>query len=243
LLARRISAGIALVALAACSRILGDLDRVIAIEISGGSARTLEEGDTLTLTAAALDASGDTVPDAAIFWAVIDTGQVGFELDSATGLVTGVMKDTKRVQARVEGLRSGPITVSVVPAADSIAPASDTVVTTPATAAASPALQVQVLDLTTDPDMPAGLAGQTVSYRLAAGPLASVFLSVGETEPVGDGSAIEATTTATGIAAAVVRAAADATPPDTVLVEASAATAAGQTVAGTPVRFVVVFEK
>ena len=46
----------------ACTEITGDSDRIIAVEILGPLARTVEEGDTLQLEARALDANGDVVP-------------------------------------------------------------------------------------------------------------------------------------------------------------------------------------
>ncbi len=94
---------------------LTDFDRIVAIEIIGSTAPTVPQGDTLRLRARAIDAAGDSVPGATITWVLldVDTGQVGFTLDSTTGLVTAQTPGAGRVQARVETLRSGIITVTV----------------------------------------------------------------------------------------------------------------------------------
>jgi hypothetical protein len=97
----------------ACDTLLGDPDRVIALELVGGTTRTLAVGETLQLVARAITASGDTLASAAIVWEVLDTGVVGFNLESASGLVTGVAPDTGRVQAAYENLRSDPVRIIV----------------------------------------------------------------------------------------------------------------------------------
>ena len=93
--------------------------------MDGSQEQTVVEGDTLLLRARAINAAGDTVPDAAIVWELleVDTGQVGFTLDTLTGLVTARSPGSGRVRARVGTLASGVITVIVVPAPDSIAAA------------------------------------------------------------------------------------------------------------------------
>ena len=75
-------------------------------------------GDTIRLVATAINAAGNPVADAVVTWAIldVDSGQVGFTIDSTSGLVQGVSEGGGRVQARVENLRSDPITVTVVPA-------------------------------------------------------------------------------------------------------------------------------
>lgn len=70
-------------------------------------------GDTVRLTARALNTHGAAVPGAVITWVVIDTGTVGFTLDGATGLVRGTTPGGGRVQARVENLRSDPLRITV----------------------------------------------------------------------------------------------------------------------------------
>lgn len=95
-----------------CTSLFGDLDRVIALEIVGGTAHTIAVGDSLYLVARPVTAGGDTVPGAAIAWAVLDTGVVGFTLEP-TGLVIGTAAGQGRVQASYEELRSDPIRITV----------------------------------------------------------------------------------------------------------------------------------
>ena len=95
-----------------CTSLFGDLDRAIALEIVSGTAHTIAVGDSVYLVARAVTAGGDTVPGAAIAWAVLDTGVVGFTLEP-TGLVTGTAAGQGRVQARYEEIRSDPVRITV----------------------------------------------------------------------------------------------------------------------------------
>ncbi|HWP38892.1 MAG TPA: hypothetical protein VNL18_15205 [Gemmatimonadales bacterium] len=98
----------------ACHTLLGDPDRVIALELAGGTNRIVVVGDTLRLIVRAINAAGDSVPGAPIVWSILDTGVVGFRLESATGRIIGEAPDTGRVQAAYEDLRSDPVRVIVV---------------------------------------------------------------------------------------------------------------------------------
>ena len=105
----------ALVLLAAgCKLLLGDPDRIIALEIVGPTRYELSVGDTLQLIARARAANGDAVAGAAISWAVLDTGIVGLTLDSATGRVVAEAAGHWRLQARVEEIRSDSLPITVV---------------------------------------------------------------------------------------------------------------------------------
>ena len=109
----RRAAAVALLA-AGCKLLLGDPDRIIALEIVGPTRYTVPVDDTLHLKARARSANGDTVIGAVIVWAVLDTGTVGIALDTASGTVIARTPGDWRLQARVEELRSDPITVTVV---------------------------------------------------------------------------------------------------------------------------------
>ena len=100
---------------AACAIISPDFDRIVALQVDPG-AFTLTIGDTLLLEAQAVNAAGDIVVDADIFWAIIDvdSGQLGFTLDTTTGTVLAIAAGAGRVQARVADIRSDPITITVV---------------------------------------------------------------------------------------------------------------------------------
>ncbi len=100
---------------AGCTLLTSDFDRIIALQIDPED-RTVVVGDTIHLAAQAVNAAGEFVADAEIFWAIIDadSGQIGFTLDTATGIVSGLQPGSGRVQARVEEIRSNPITITVV---------------------------------------------------------------------------------------------------------------------------------
>ena len=231
---------------AGCTAIAGDLSRIVAIEIVGSLNPAVEEGDTLRLHARAIDAAGDSVPDAAIRWSVLDTGQVGIELDSTTGLLTALGPGSWRVQARVEALVSGVVSVTVTPRPDTVVAGSPDTVTVPPGGSASEGLAVVVQDLTTAPGQQLPLSDKAVHFavvRPAPGsPTAgAIFLTAGDTIPGAEPHHVVVLTDDAGRATIVARRVSGATPPDTVDVHAVALTATGDTVPGSPVPFTVVF--
>jgi len=119
-LTRRLRAVLSLCAVplvaAGCDTLLGDPDRVVALELVGPASRTVTVGDTLLLVVRAVTAGGDTVPGAAVTWAVLDTGAVGFALDPALGRVIGEAPGKGNVQAAYEDLRTDAIAITVVAA-------------------------------------------------------------------------------------------------------------------------------
>jgi hypothetical protein len=220
---------------------------VIAIDIVGSLADTLQEGDSLTLKARAVSAAGDVVPDAAVVWEIIDTGTVGFELDPDSGLVTAIEPGSGRVQARYEGLHAGPVRITVRPAPDSVTAAGDTSLVIDSTATASDSLTVLVLDLTTQPGEALALPGIAVHF-LTVEPAPGTALAEGfylagpgETEPGADPHHYGATTGSTGEASVVVYRQSGVAQPDSAVVDAVVLTAVGDTVAGSPVRFHIRF--
>lgn len=232
----------------ACTTLLGDLDRIVAIELVGSRAPTVEEGDVLQLQARALRANGAVVPDAEIVWALldVDSGQVGFTLDATTGLVAAVAPGKGRVQARVDNLTSGAITVTVTPAPDSVAAGGDQRLVFAVDAESSPPLQVVVFDLTTNPGQATPLGGKPVTFALTDPPpgsdaAAGFFLTVSDVVPGTDPHVVTATTGTTGVASVVVRLAPGALLPDSAAVAATARTALGAAVVGSPVSFTVIF--
>jgi hypothetical protein len=230
---------------AACGNILADLDRVVAIDILGPLNRTVEEGDTLQLSARGIDARGQVVSDVEIVWQAIDTGSVGFSLDPATGVVTGTGAGTGRVQARIEALRAGPVVITGLPAADSLFAASDTLIVIDSAQTGSPPLAVQAVDFTSTPTDTLALAGQDVHFRTVnpepgTPEAAGFFLAQSETSPGDDPHFYVATTGTDGKASVVVRRAGE-TQPDSAVIHAVLVTAIGDTVPGSPVRFLIRF--
>lgn len=231
----------------ACTSLLGDLDRIVAIEVVGPLAPTVEEGDILQLQARALRANGEVVPNAEIAWALldVDSGQIGFTLDGATGSVTAFAPSKGRVQARVDNLVSGAITVTVTPAPDSVAADGDQRLSFAVAAESSPPLRVVVLDLTTNPGEVAALSAKPVTFALVdpapgSDAAAGLFLTVSDV-PGANPHVVTTTTEATGLASVVVRLVPGATPADSATIEATARTALGGLVVGSPVPFVVIF--
>lgn len=225
--------------LAGCKELTGSFGDVIAVEVLGSATRTVEEGDTLRLAARALDRNGDTVA-ATITWTVLDTA-VGFTLDTASGLVSAVTPGGPwRVVPRAGDLRGQTISLLVSGAADSIAPVSDTSVMALGTDNSSP-IAVKVFDLTTSPGTQIALNGTQVHFTVIM-PAGTGLLLRSAADP--DSVATADTTTIRsaggGTATAVLRA--GGTVPDSAIVEATAMTATGGAVAGSPIRFVVRYQ-
>ena len=100
----------------ACTPVASGPNDVIAIEVQSPTSVQLTVGDTITLQAVALTTDGTEAQDVQIIWAIldVDSGQVGFTLDTLSGLVRANAAGGARVQARVETLRADPLTISVI---------------------------------------------------------------------------------------------------------------------------------
>jgi hypothetical protein len=239
---------IVLVVAWACSPITADFDRIVAIEVVGSTSPTVEEGDTLRLHARAVSAKGDTVPGAAITWIAldVDTGVAVLTIEASTGFVTALAPGSARVQARIENLATGAITVTVVPAPDAVYAVGEARVTVDTAAAGSPPLTVAVVDLTSTPGDTLALAGKSVHFLTADPPPGSAaaggfFLSESDVSGA-DPHRVDALSGTDGRASVVVMRVPGQSQPDSVAVDAVAVTARGDTVAGSPVRFWVLFE-
>jgi hypothetical protein len=230
---------LALAAATGCSDITLSPTHVIALEVNT-TTPTVEQGDTVRLAARALNALGAEVPDAPIAWAVLDTGSLVFQLDPS-GLVHGITLGSGRVQANSDNLRSDPITVTVTPVPDTAAATIPTRVVVPSTDVQSADLSVAVYSRSSTGTL-TSILGKTVIYQVAE-PATSTgfFLTVSDTLPGPDARKVTTVTTSTGTASARVRRKNGEAAPDSVLVDATAVTAHGATVPGTPVRFVVIF--
>lgn len=217
----------------------GSFSNVVAIEYTGPTSPSVEVDDTVHLTATPLDAAGDPVTDAQVHWAVLelDTVQVGFTLDSTTGLIMGVSPGAWRVQGSVENLRTDSIRVRVTPRPDSIGLGGPAVDTVAADAAESAPLTTVLFDLTTDPDSARPIPSKPVIYRLVT-PVPGVAIAAqGDTVGADSSMAIDSTN-AIGQAVVTLRVGGTRTV-DSAVVDATALTARGDTVPGSPVRFVI----
>lgn len=109
-------ASTAAVFMAACSVAAPDFERIVAMQIESVD-QTILVGDTAQLVARAVNAAGNVVDSIPVGWQVVDvdSGQIGFTLDTATGIVVGTHPGAGRVQASLATLRSDPITITVEP--------------------------------------------------------------------------------------------------------------------------------
>jgi hypothetical protein len=101
--------------IAGCGVLNPDLDRVIGLEVEAQQL-TILVGDSAQLVARAVNGVGEVVAEAVILWSIVDvdSGQIGFTLDTTTGVIAGEQAGAGRVQARIDAIRSQPILVTVV---------------------------------------------------------------------------------------------------------------------------------
>lgn len=144
-----------------CSNITDTGNGVVALEVKVPPRLELEVGDTIQLSARALDRNGDSV-DAAITWLTPDT-TVG--VVTATGQVTGRSGGPSigRVQAAEGTLVSDFLTFTVLAHADSLALPGGPAVAVPAGSTSSPPLVVKLLGA---PD--AQMGGHRIVFTVTA---------------------------------------------------------------------------
>jgi len=127
--------------LLACSN-LTESNGVISLEVLAPVAPSVEVGDTLHLTARALDRDGNEVASAAVIWRTPDTT---LAVDSLTGIVTGLAGPASgRVQAQVGNLASNFVSITITPRPDTLIVVLDTL-RIPTGDVTSPALETQLL--------------------------------------------------------------------------------------------------
>jgi len=230
----------------ACQQLTGDFSDVIAIEYTGPASPRLEEGDTVTLTARAIDIRGKTLPEVQLTWVVLelDTVPVGISLDSLTGhVVARTPGGPWRVQGRAEGIFiDPPIQVFVTGAPDSIAAVSDIRLEVDTAAEFSPSLVVMVYDLTSKPGEAQAAGAKPVIFDLVDPAAANGVALESAADTVDDPLHVELRTASDGRVSLTVRRVGP-TQPDSIVVEAVSTTALGDVVAGSPVRFTVIFLK
>lgn len=223
----------------------GDLNRVISIEVSAPD--SLEQYDTVTARGRVLDGHGDSV--AAVTWALPDSADsVALTLlDSVTGrLVVNQPGLTGRLLAHGDGLVSNPVSIRTLAAATlltAVGPVVDTV--TLSADSSSDSLRVEVADTIQSASggdsLTIPLAGRPVVYAITApavpGPVTLVTTDTARSLVTTD----TVTTGASGIAFVKVRLLGPPVP-DSVVVQAVARRATGDTVPGSPVTFVVRFQ-
>lgn len=219
---------------AACSDLPGEVGDVVLLEVRAPLSPQLEAGDTIRLTAVALDRNGAPVA-ADLRWRTPDTTVA---VDSLSGLVTGRAAGTGRVQATDGSLASGFVTFTVQAAVDSLAVTAPQALVVAPDAPASAPLGTQLLGGVP----PAPVAGRWVRYRVVDPVFAdtaqrTIELSTGRL-------ADSAVTGSDGAPTAVptLRRIAGRAPPVQAVVEVEAARLSGRLVPGSGQRFVVQFQ-
>jgi hypothetical protein len=199
---------------------------------------SVEESDTLPLVVRVLDRAGDSVPGAVVTLIVLDTAAL--RVDSAgVGVIGRVPATAARVVASSGNLRSDPLSIRVLAAADSIGATGSVTLTVAAADSQSGPLATAVLDLTTTPGQAAPLSGRPVRYSIVFPAFADLASA---TAVLGNDSLAATVLTATGGTTSVVVKRRGAAQPDSAVVLASAVRGTGATVPGSPVRFVVRFQ-
>jgi hypothetical protein len=145
-----------------CSNLTEGAGGVVGLEIQAPSLKTIEVGETLQLTAVALDKDGNPVATT-IDWRAPDTT---LSVDGATGAITGAFPGTGQVQAFAGSLSSELVTFTVIARADTLILTGDSVITVPAGVTASAPLLVQLQSFS-----PAGpLPSRPVIYAVTSPP-------------------------------------------------------------------------
>lgn len=225
--------------LAACSNLTADNGGVVSLEVQRPEPATVEVGDTIQLSAVALDRNGEPV-DASIVWRTSDTT---LAVDSTTGQVTGlVANQTGRVQASETSLSSQPITLSVLSAADTLAVPTDTLVVA-AGVDASPAMAATILsqsDTAVSGFEPA--SGARIIFAITVPAFADPAARTVELPGGVLTDTLVSDASGQALPAATVNRLAGTTAPDTVRVTVSALHRSGRAVAGSGQVVIVVFQ-
>jgi hypothetical protein len=202
---------------------------VVGIEVQAPAVSVVEVGETIQLTATALDADGNPV-STPIVWRSADATVT---VEEATGLVTGVAPGTARVQAAAGSLSSALLSFNVIAAADTISLVGDSVVIVPVEPGITPTLTA------------------LLQSRNPAGPLGSrpvVFeITRPTTEPravtLPDGVLIDTLqTSADGTVGVTVNRVPGTAVPDSTFLEIRAFRTRGALVPGSGQRFIVLFQ-
>lgn len=155
-----------LILLGACSDIASDGSGVVVLEVRPPVPLQVEVGDTILLSARALDRNGDSIA-AEIRWRTPDP--LNIFVDSVTGAVAGLTPGTiGRVQATEGSLASDFIMLAVLARADTLEVPVGTIVV-PAEATVSPPLEPRVAaESDTAASGFVGVAGYSVIFEIVA---------------------------------------------------------------------------
>lgn len=207
-----------------CSNLTEGAGGVVGLEIRTPTLKTIEVGETLPLSAQALDKNGNPV-SAEIIWRAPDPT---LTVDQA-GVITGVSAGTGRVQAFVGSLASSLVSFTVIARADTLV-VTDSLFTVAPAVAASPPLVASVQSLSAGP-----LASRPVIYTVLSPADNSVQLP--------GGVLVDTLSTGTdGAVSSVTLTRLNAAQPATAIVEVRSFRTGGSIVPGSGQRFTVTFQ-
>ena len=207
-----------------CSSLTEGAGGVVGLDLRTPELKTIEVGESLQLTAQALDKNGNPV-SAEVVWRAPDPTLI---VDQA-GVITGISAGTGRVQAFVGSLASSLVSFTVIPLADTLI-VTDSLFTVAPGVAASPPLVATVQSLSAGP-----LPSRAVIYTVLSPADNSVTLPGGvlvDTLPTGTDGAVSSVTL-TRLNAA---------QPATAIVEVRSFRTHGAVVPGSGQRFTVTFQ-
>jgi hypothetical protein len=220
---------LSLLMVAGCSDLTEGEAGVVGLEVQTPTDTELEIGETMTLTARALNKDGETVP-AAVTWRAPDPT---LTVDPSTGVITGVAAGLGRVQAFAGLLGSNILQFTVLARADTLV-LTDSVFTV-AVAQNSPPLVTQLQSFT--PPGPVG--GRPVVYAITSPPVVG-------TPTVELPGSVQVDTLLTGTDGAVssvtLNRVLNVAQPDTAIVTVSAFRPDGSLVPGSGQRFIILFQ-
>jgi hypothetical protein len=224
---------LSLLLMMSCSGLDESAGGVVGLQIQLPALRTVEVGESLPLTAVAVDKDGQPIV-AEISWRAPDPT---LTVDPLTGTITGVSPGTGRVQAFVGSLSSELASFNVIARPDTLVIVGDSVFTVDSTATASPPLTVQVQTFSPPGT---GIGSWPVIYAITSPP------DLGGPHTVELPGAVLTDTVATGTDGAVstvtLNRVAGIAQPDTAIVEIRAFHTRGEPVPGSGQRFIVIFQ-
>jgi hypothetical protein len=223
---------VGLVLLAGCSDISGS-GGVVALELRVPASPQVQQHDTVTLRARALDQNGDSV-EVPIYWRTPDSTELDL-FDSTGRMTTPLTSGSGRVQARAGSLYSELLTFTILPRADTLRVAGPDTLTVPAADTASGGL-VAALESN---DPVGGISGSSILYEVLDSSAA-----IGLVRFPGGRLVYRAATSTGGVPspAVTLRKVPGTTPPATVQVRVSAARPSGISVPGSGQLFTLTFQ-
>jgi hypothetical protein len=218
------------VALQGCSNLTEGAGGVVGLEIQTPSLKTIEVGETLQLTAVALDKDGNPVA-APITWLAQDTT---LTVDGS-GAITGVFPGTGHVQAFAGSLASELETFTVIARADTLILTGDSVLTVPPGITASAPLLVQLQSFSPVGPLPSRPVIYAVTSPPDVGPHTVELTGAVLTDTVLTG-------TDGAVSSVTLNRVNGTTQPATAIVEVRAFRTGGEAVPGSGQRFTVNFQ-